>query len=442
MKTQGKIRQIFLDHFERFYELAQKSQAIPQSEEVPSEDNSLKPNGKKKKAKKAYKKIIRIKPVQLENIYKMLMCRTGLLGCHWYACPLGCGFEVLVPHSCKSRFCSCCGYKITDDWIKVRFNYLLNCPYQHVVVTVPAAYRWMIKLDKKIALNFFLHCATETIQEWAKSRGFTVGIVSFYHSFGGIYQFHPHFHLIVSCGGVRKDGSWQDLGGQIPPDVLVEMFKTKFVKGFKELFKKGKLKTAANLPRVLYQIDHPFDNHWQFHVEKITKSNKTTMAYCVRYAKKMIISEKRIWRYDGKQVSYLCSKNVNGKKVKFIVQDDALTFIDKVTQHIPEKHFKLIRYFGFYANNIYTKKLYEQVAKKFSPLDDTSEKDSWRNRQWRRTGKDPLTCPNCKCELVLSQVTFPSYYLKCNWAEILAANHRSYQQRLVTCSGYLERSLN
>ncbi len=435
MKQQGKIRQIFLDHFERFLEVAKKSQETPPTVEEP-----LLPNGKKKpRKKKQPKKIIRVRPVQLENIYKMLACRTGILGYHWYICPLGCGFEIAVPHSCKSRFCSCCGYIATDNWIKVRFNYLLDCPYQHVVVTIPAAYRWMIKLDKKVTLNFFLHCATETIQEWSKDRGFTVGIISFYHSFGGIYQFHPHFHLIVSCGGIRKDGSWQDLGGQLPPHVIVEKFKAKFVNGFKELFKTEKLKTTANLARVLYQIDHPFDNHWQFHVERITRSNKATMAYCIRYAKKMIISEKRIYRYDGKQIFYVCSKKVNGKKIKFIQQDDAITFIDKVIQHIPEKHFKLIRYFGFYANNIYTKKLYDHVARKFKPLDDTGEKDSWRNRQWRRNRKDPLTCPRCKCELVLSQVTFPSYYLMYNWGELLAANHQRYQQRLITCLDYSER---
>ena len=449
MKIQGKMRQIFLDHFEHYLDVAYKSQ-VPV--EMPiNETDSLLPNGKKKPRtksnKKTKKKIIRVRPVELENVFKILFCRTGLLGYHWYKCPLGCGFELLIPHSCKSRFCSCCGHKATDDWLKTRFHYLLDCPYMHVVVTIPSSYNWMIlKIDRKAGLNFYLHCATETIQEWAKDRGYTVGIVSFYHSFGGMLQLHPHFHLLVTVGGVKKDGSWQMRGTQLPAKVLMEKFKQKFVDGLKDLFESGKLKVKADkkspeqrLNEILYRINHPWGTHWQFYVERITRSNKDTITYCVRYAKKMIMSEKRIHKYDGKTVWYECYRTVNSKKEIFVQQDDALTFIGKVVQHIPEKGFKLIRYFGIYANNKYTKPLYNQARLLWKPLDETGEKDNWRNRQWRRIGRDPLSCPNCKCELVLSKVTFPSYYLLYNWEKILAANHQVFQQRLVTCSGYLER---
>jgi len=409
MKLQGKIRQIFIDHFETYLELAYKSQQ--QSEKPVKDNNALLPNGKKKHKKKTKKKIIRIRPVELENIYKILFCRTGLLGYHWYVCPLSCGFELLVPHSCKSRFCSCCGYIATDNWINTRFNFLLDCHYQHIVVTVPATYNWMIKLDRKSVLNFYLHCATDTIQEWAKSRGVKVAMVSFYHSFGGRLQFHPHFHIIVTSGGIDQAGHWQHIYSAFPAEKLMEKFKVKFVSGLKDLFKTEQLKTKANLNRVLYQIEYPFSNHWQFYVERITKSGRSTMKYCVRYAKKMIISEQRIWKYDGKQVWYLCSKKENGKKKKYIQKEAATIFIGKVVQHIPEKYFKLIRYFGFYVNNKYTKEMYEQALRYFNPLDANSEKDNWQKRQWKRDGKDPLLCPNCNCSLVLKQVTFTSYHL-------------------------------
>lgn len=448
MKLQGKMRQILLDYFERYLAWAYKSQ---QEDKGPADDNNgLLPNGKKKRKKKSKKKFIRVRPVEIENVFKVLFCRTGLLGHHWYRCPLDCGFEILVPHSCKSRFCSCCGYVATDDWIKARFRYLLDCPYQHVVVTVPSTYNWMIlKIDRKLGLNFYLHCAVETIQEWAKSRGYTVGIVSFYHSFGGILQLHPHFHLLVTVGGIRKDGSWQTKGTQLPAHVLMPKFKQKFVDGLKDMFKTEKLKVKSTkrtpeqkLNEVLYRIDHPWGTHWQFYVERVTKSNKETIAYCVRYAKKMIMSEKRIHKYDGKHVWYECYRSENGKKETFIQQDDAVTFIGKVLQHIPEKGFKLIRYFGIYANNKYTKHLYEQARLLWKPLDGTGEKDSWRHRRWRRDKKDPFTCPNCKCELVLTKVTLPDYHLMYNWDKILAANQQTFQQRLVTCSGYLGRNKN
>jgi len=408
VRQQGKIRQVFLDWLPKVFEKLREAGKL-------------------------------LRRTEYENILKMLACRTAIYGYHLYKCKLGCGYEVLVPHSCKSRFCSVCGYIATDNWIASRFCVLLNCPYQHVVVTVPAVYRWMIKLDRKVALNFYLKCARDTIQEWAKSRGFKVGIVSFYHSFGGVLQFHPHFHLLVSCGGIKKNGKWQHCS-PFPPNVLMEKFKTKFVSGMKDLFRKGKLQTKAPLSRVLYQIDHPYDDHWQFYVKRITRSSTKTMKYCIRYAKKMIMSEERIWRYDGTNVQYLCYKNENKKKIKFIQEDDGPTFIHKVIQHIPEKHFKLIRYSGFYANNRYTKETYQRASLYYRPLDTSGEIQPWRHRQWKRDRKDPLTCPHCNCEMVLDSVSYPNYYLMYNWEEVLAANHQIFQQRLVTCSGYSGRN--
>ena len=53
----------------------------------------------------------KIREAVLSNVEKILKCRTGQLGFHAYRCPK-CGEVKLVPHSCKSRFCSSCG-KIT-----------------------------------------------------------------------------------------------------------------------------------------------------------------------------------------------------------------------------------------------------------------------------------------------------------------------------------------
>jgi hypothetical protein len=60
-----------------------------------------------------YKGVIR--PTVYENIKKILACRTPQLGYHLYQCPR-CSDVRLIPHSCKSRFCSSCGKIATDKW--------------------------------------------------------------------------------------------------------------------------------------------------------------------------------------------------------------------------------------------------------------------------------------------------------------------------------------
>jgi hypothetical protein len=46
-----------------------------------------------------------IRTIVFENVRKVLACYTAVLGCHIYRCK-GCGHVELIPHYCRSRFCS------------------------------------------------------------------------------------------------------------------------------------------------------------------------------------------------------------------------------------------------------------------------------------------------------------------------------------------------
>ncbi len=63
----------------------------------------------------------KVREVVIENVIKILQCRTPLLGYHMYKC-VQCSRARLIQHSCKSRFCNCCGeimtYKWTDERLK------------------------------------------------------------------------------------------------------------------------------------------------------------------------------------------------------------------------------------------------------------------------------------------------------------------------------------
>ena len=54
-----------------------------------------------------------------ENVEKILRCRTFKLGYHLYQCSK-CLDMRMIPHSCKSRFCSSCGKVATDKWTEER----------------------------------------------------------------------------------------------------------------------------------------------------------------------------------------------------------------------------------------------------------------------------------------------------------------------------------
>jgi hypothetical protein len=72
----------------------------------------------------------------------------------------------------------------------------------------------------------------------------------------------------------------------------------------------------------------------------------------------------------------------------------AMEFIQRLIQHIPEKHFKQIRYYGLYfRNNEDEKKLNLAIAKEKRKL--LLSFNRWRDCTLASFGYDPLACPCC-----------------------------------------------
>ena len=372
-----------------------------------------------------YKKHNKLRPVEIENIKKVLACRTFLYGEHLYKC-INCGNELMVPHSCKSRFCSVCGYKATEDWINNRFTFLLDCSYHHVVVTLPAFIRGIVLSDRTIVLNMFSKLAAETIQEWASKRGYKVGMISFFHSFGNEIQFHPHFHFVVTAGGIKKDGSWYYTDVEIPGHILMPIFKAKFIAGLKELFNSGKIQTNRNKGQLFYQLNHQYEKHWQFYTDRITNKNTSTFMYVVRYAKKMIISDKRIISYNDKKVTYL-----NGKKEVRVC--DIESFMKKLFKNIPPKYFRLIRYYGIYSNK--SGKYYEQAKKYWPTFKTYVYRITWKDRQRAKNNKDPMKCSKCNAGMLLVKVRYPIKWYLLSFEKLKITNNIALQMKMKVSYG-------
>lgn len=79
----------------------------------------------------------------------------------------------------------------------------------------------------------------------------------------------------------------------------------------------------------------------------------------------------------------------------------ALDFIQNLIQHIPEKHFKMLRYYWIYA------KYHKQKSKLYLTL--SKEKQlRWRESILLSFGYDPLRYPNCGSSMLVLEV----YYKK------------------------------
>ena len=67
-----------------------------------------------------------------------------------------CSIVRLIPHSCKTSFCSSCGTARTDAWRRELLSDLLDVEYRHLVFALPQELRHLIRVNNKVLLNALL----------------------------------------------------------------------------------------------------------------------------------------------------------------------------------------------------------------------------------------------------------------------------------------------
>lgn len=118
----------------------------------------------------------------------------------------------------------------------------------------------------------------------------------------------------------------------------------------------------------------------------------SVIKYIGRYLGRPVIATSRIDAYDGDNVTFHYNRHEDDVLVTETIP--VLEFIERLIRHIPEKHFKMIRYYGLYARHRESdKKLNHAIAKEKHGIYLSFNK--WRECILASFGYDPLKCPCC-----------------------------------------------
>ena len=125
--------------------------------------------------------------------------------------------------------------------------------------------------------------------------------------------------------------------------------------------------------------------------------------YIGRYLGRPVIATKRIDKYDGENVTFHYNRHEDEKLI--IETIPALEFIERLIQHIPEKHFKMVRYYGIYARHRECdKKLYRAISKEKHRI--YLSFNLWRVSILHSFGYDPLKCPCCGKTMTVLEIYY------------------------------------
>ena len=322
----------------------------------------------------------------IENVERMINCGDPAFGGAMYGCS-SCDTLKFVPFRCHSRFCPTCGTKYSIDRTTSMSFKIINVQHRHCVFTIDSELRHFF-LEDRTLLNCLFDAVRSVVLNMFhkdnKTEKFTPGFICVLHTFGRDLKWNPHIHCLLSEGGLGTSGLWRNKT-HFNYTYLRNSFRTALLNLLEEKIGSSFKATKAKCYR-----EHK-DGFYVY--AKPNKCNPNVVAkYIGRYLGRPVIATSRIDAYDGENVTFHYNRHEDDLLVTETIP--VMDFIKRLIQHIPEKHFKQIRYYGLYARNKESdKKLNRAISKDKHHI--ILSFNRWRECTLLSFGYDPLKCPCC-----------------------------------------------
>ena len=279
----------------------------------------------------------------IENVNKMIHCGDPSFGGAFFACP-DCGELKFVPFRCKSRFCL---LAVTN----IICNALFICPVSSFAVSIVTV---CLLFLKNFALSFSMTvlssnclfhsvrdcCSSSRFNKQNKSENFTPGFICVLHTFGRDLKWNPHIHALISEGGAGNSIVWRPM-----KHFDYTFLRNAFRKVLLERLTNSIGKSFIPVKNKIYK-DHADGFYVRAKPNLCTPD--VTIKYISRYLGRPVIATSRIDHYDGESVTFHYTRHEDNKTVSECIP--ALDFIKRLIVHIPEKHFKMLRYYASMPN--------------------------------------------------------------------------------------------
>ncbi len=196
---------------------------------------------------------------------------------------------------------------------------------------------------------------------------------------------------------MKESGEWKTYD-YVPFEMLRKQWQTVVLKLIRKSLNAEEKKQVQSRLQQAYSAN---GEGFYVHAPKQKGNVKNQLGYIGRYIKRPAIALKRIQSYDGEHVvfSYYDKKSGEEKTEQVTVEE----FIARVIRHIPDEHFKTIRYYGVYSRKLkkISKKLvtrWQKEARKWIVRAQRQlKRRKWRERIQKGSGTDPMVCPKCEC---------------------------------------------
>jgi hypothetical protein len=265
--------------------------------------------------------------------------------------------------------------------------------HTHVTFTIPGTIAKLL-FERKyepekmlpMAAGIYKNFLLSTVK--LKGKEYQPGILGTIHKSGNSLNYNPHVHLIGTREIIdTKTGEIIDVPF-VPYAKIRHIWKTAFLK---HLLKQGIITEEER-----QSFHETYRNGFHVHFQPITGGHNEVLFRTAEYIASGYFHNSQIikvnhekktvtFRYRKKMDRYTRKKHYAAKTM------DMHHFMAKMLYFLPDKHRKLIRYYGIYATNI---------EKKLDAIDQCT----WAKAIEHSFGKDPEVCPECSLPMLRDTV--------------------------------------
>ena len=309
-------------------------------------------------------------PSHRRAISDIVDCRTEALGGHLVKCD-HCQALDFTFHSCKNRACPKCHGNDTRRWLAKRRTELLDTVYFHVVFTLPAELREIVRQNQRALYGALLRAAADALMTLAADpqyAGARIGMLAVLHTWTNALAFHPHVHSLVPGSGVAPDGTARHTTGRrflVPVRALSPIFRARFMAMARKLL------PDSRFPPEVWKKD------WVVYAKPAVQGCDQVLRYLGRYVHRIAITNNRILAAEHGQVRFRYrQRRRQKKKTKSggwkTMTLPATQFMARFLQHVTPQGFHRVRYYGIWspANRDALLKLRQSLASKHDKAED------------------------------------------------------------------------
>jgi hypothetical protein len=280
-----------------------------------------------------------LNPYIISEIEKMLLCCNPKKGFFVGYCS-HCKEDVIMHFKCNGKMCTRCGKAYVDKWARKAKKKVFPEMHRLVTLTIPADLRPILK-GRWDLLKILQDSAHETIKIVACKtlrKEVKIGVLVGLQTYGDDLKFHPHLHCMV-LEKARYENQFVNFNF-IPKEMLRKTWRNVIVRNL------CKANISYGEKILVFSMLEKYPNGFVTDVGERSMNKDAVIRYLARYMRHPAIANSRIEYYDGKIIKILLkSEKWSQFKKEFTIDE----FITALTQHIPPKNFKVVRWYGLYS---------------------------------------------------------------------------------------------